>query len=148
MAIATSIKFGTQAILLGDGATSEQFTAPCGITSLAKRTNVEANETTVPDCSDPDALGQVVIDEIARSKRLSGSGTLSTEALQTWRDWDDAGGEKNVRWFTDLAAINGGGHYEGAGILMNFEETGEKGGRWQVSFEIAITGPFPFTDAS
>ncbi|WP_270374981.1 phage tail tube protein [Marinicauda sp. Alg238-R41] len=148
MAIATSIKFGKQAVLLGDGATSEVFTAPCGITSLTKSTNVEVSETQIPDCDDPDALSQVVIDEIARSKTLSGSGTLSTEALDTWRDWDDAGGEKNVRWFTDLSAGDGGGHYQGAGILTSFEETGERGGRWQVSFEIRISGPFPFTAAS
>ena len=148
MAIGTSVKYGKQAILLGDGGTPETFAAPCGITSFSKSTNVQTNETVVPDCADGDALGEVQVDEIARSKRLAGSGLLTTEEIQAWRAWDDAGGEKNVRWFTDLLAASGGGHYEGAGVLTTFEETGEKGGRWQVNFEIAITGPFPFTPAA
>ncbi|WP_022697927.1 phage tail tube protein [Euryhalocaulis caribicus] len=147
MAQATSIKFGTQAILLGDGSTSEEFAAPCGLTSLSKQTNVETNTTAIPDCDDPDLAVWLAVDEVSRQMTLSGSGLLAQEALDTWREWDNTGGFKNVRWLTDLAAANGGGHYEGEALLTQFEETGERGQRWQVNIGITFSGKPTWTDA-
>jgi hypothetical protein len=149
MAYETAVSFGTMALMLGDGATSEDFTAPCGITSLTKTTNVNVAETTIFDCDDIDLLGQIVLDEISRNHQISFGGLMNVEALPTWRAWDDAGGFKNIRWFRDLTSGNGGGYNEGAALLTAFEEQGQReDGKWQISGTVRISGAFPFTPAS
>ena len=49
MAYGTSFKFGTHYLQLGDGASSESFTTVCGVTEYTQNTNVQTNETLVPD---------------------------------------------------------------------------------------------------
>lgn len=141
MAQAVSIKFGLIALMLGDGATpTEVFAAPCGVTSLTITTNVETNTTNLPDCDDPDRASWLAIDEISRQKQVSGSGVLDRGAAEVWRAWDLAGGPKNVRVYTNLSAGAGGGHYAGPALLTAYEETGERGQRWQNSFTVTFDG--------
>ena len=147
MALATSIKFGTQAIRISDGASSPTFAAPCGLTQIGKSSSANTNETIIPYCDDPDKAERL-LDEISRSKTLNFSGILSVENLAVWQAWDDAGGPRDVQWFRDLTALNGGGYYQGSSILASFEETGDMGGRYQISGTIEISGAFPWTDAS
>lgn len=148
MAQAVSIKFGLIALMLGDGATpTEVFEAPCGVTSLTVTTNVETNTTNLPDCSDPDLASWLAIDEISRQKQVSGSGVLDQNAAKIWRAWDLAGGPKNVRVYTNLTAANGGGHLSGAAVLTAYEETGERGGRWNNSFTLVFDGKPTWTAA-
>jgi len=149
MATATSVGFGTQALLLGDGATSESFSAPCGITNLTKTTNVNIAETQVPDCADVDALMQIVLDEVSRNHQISFSGLLTTEALATWDAWDRAGGSKNIQWFRDLTSGNGGGTLAGAAYLTAFEEQGQReDGKWQISGTVRFSGAETWTPAA
>ena len=148
MAYGTTLKFGEQSLLLGDGASSETFAAPCGLTQISLTTNVETNTVTNPDCTDPDLPAQVITTEISRAKSASFSGLLVKESLPDWQDWDNAGGEKNVRWLVDLPAADGGGHYEGAALLTAFERTADQGNRWQVSGTITWVTTPAWTDAS
>ena len=64
MAAATPINFGDIAVLIGDGATPEVFTAPCGLTELTETTNVETNTTNIPDCDNVDIASWLAIDEV------------------------------------------------------------------------------------
>jgi len=146
MAQASTIKLGKSALLLGDGASPEAFTAPCGLEQLTMTVNIETTNT--PDCSDPDLPSWLVSDEVSKQMTISGEGVLDTTAMQTWRDWFMGGGEKNVRWFTDLAAGSGGGHYEAPAILTTYEEQGQRGQRWRVSIGVALNGKPIFTAAS
>lgn len=140
MAQATTVRFGKQAILIGNGATPEVFTAPCGLTSLTKTTNVETNTVNIPDCTDPDLSSWLGIDEISRQIQLVFGGVLNTESLLMWQTWDLAGGYKNVRWFRNLDTTDGGGYLSGSALLSAFEETGEQKQRYQISGTLIYDG--------
>lgn len=148
MAQATTIKFGQQALLLGNGATPEVFATPCGITSLTKTTNVETNTVNIPDCDDPDLASFLGIDEISRQIVLSFGGVLATESLLTWQTWDLAGGYKTVRWFRNLTAPNGGGYLEGSVLLTAFEEAAEAKQRYQITGTMTFDGKPTWTPAA
>lgn len=145
MAQATTIKFGSTTLLLGDGATAETFTAPCGLTSLTMTINTETNSVNVPDCDDPDLASWLESDEVSKQMQLSGTGVLAQEAVPTWDEWWLNGGEKNVRWFRSISSANGGGYYQAPAILSNYEESGERGSRYQVNITITVNGKPTFT---
>lgn len=148
MAAATTIRFGTQALLIEWTPDSGTFTAPCGITSLTKTTNVETNTVNIPDCDDPDLASWLGVDEISRQIVLSFGGVLAQDiisglgisALGAWQAWDLAGGYKNVRWYRNLQAANGGGYLWGPALLTAFEETGEAKQRFNMSGTVTFDG--------
>lgn len=148
MASAKTIKFGKGAILLGDAASPEVFSAPCGFENITLTVNIENEKTNVPDCSDPDLPSWLVSDEVSKQMVLSGEGVLDTDAFQTWRAWLLAGGEKNVRFMNDLSAANGGGYYEAPGVMNAYEEQGQRGNRWRLSVGLDLNGKPEWTDAS
>lgn len=146
MALAKTLRFGQQAILIGDGATpTENFDAPCGFTSLNLTVNIETNSSNVPDCDDPDLPSWLVSDEVSKQMVVGGSGVVDTDAMQVWRDWLLDGGEKNIRWSTDGTGANGGGYFQAPGILSTYEETGERGQRWNTNIAITLNGKPAFT---
>lgn len=148
MAQVKSLKFAEQVLMLGDGATpTELFAAPCGFESLTLTVNIETNTTNLPDCDDPDLPAWLVSDEVSKQMVIAGNGTLDTDSMQIWRDWLLAGGEKNVRWVTAGTAANGGGYYSAPAILTTFEESGERGQRWQSSIAVTLNGKPVFTPA-
>lgn len=148
MAQAKTLKFANQVLMLGDGATPEEFAAPCGFTTLSLTVNIETNTTNIPDCEDPDLPAWLASDEVSKQMVVGGSGVLDTDAIQMWRDWLMEGGEKNVRWVTSGTAANGGGYYEAPGILTQYEETGERGQRWQLATQITLNGKPEWTAAA
>lgn len=137
---AISLRFGVQALLIGDGATDEEFVAPCGLTSINRTSNITTNTTEQPDCDDPDAPVWLLIDEQSKQWVVSGSGLLARQANDMWKTWDFAGGPKNVRWMTNLLAAQGGGYFEGPALLTTYEEQGSRGTRWQVNVGITFDG--------
>lgn len=149
MAQAKTIRFAGQLLMLGDGATpTEVFAAPCGLTSLNLTVNIETNSTNVPDCADPDLPAWLESDEVSKQMVVGGSGVIDTDAMQIWREWLLTGGEKNVRWFTTGTAANGGGYWQAPGILSTYEETGERGQRWNVNIGVTLNGKPTWTDAT
>jgi hypothetical protein len=148
MAQARTIRFGEGAILLGDGAGPEVFSAICGFTELTQTMQINTEDTEVPDCDDPDAMTWVETEVRSQQMQLSGQGVLDKAALVKWNLWAagaDAGKAKNVRWLWDLVAADGGGYYQGPGILSSFEVTGQRGQKYNVSVTIAISGKPAFT---
>lgn len=148
MAQAKTLKFAEQTMLLGGGETpTELFTAPCGFLSLGMTVNIELNTTNVPDCTDPDLPAWLQSDEVSKQMALTGDGVLDTDAVQVWRDWLMEGGEKNVRWKTNGTALNGGGYFQAPALLSRYEETGERGQRWNVGVGLTLNGKPTFTPA-
>ena len=88
MAAATTYSFSKFLIKLGDGASPEVFTDPCGLTTRGFTRAANMNDTNIPDCADPDApswLGREVVSyhgEIA-GQRCGGAGKFS----DVWEDW-------------------------------------------------------------
>lgn len=140
MAQATTVKFGQQAILISNMAVPPVFTAPCGLTTLNRTTNVNTTTTDIPDCDDPDLANWLGIDEVSRQMVLTGSGVLSQEALPMWDSWDRSGGYRDVRWFRNLLAVNGGGYYTGSALLTRFDETGNAKARYQINISLTFDG--------
>lgn len=140
MAQATTFKFGDQAILIGDGASPEVFSAPCGFTQLTRTLNVNTNDVNIPDCNDPDLASWLATDEESRQMITAGQGVLAAEALTVWDEWFLQGGEKNLRWTRTSATPALNGYFQGPGVLTAYEETGQRGQRWQVSVTIAWNG--------
>lgn len=142
MAQAQTITFGKAMIMLGDGASSEAFAAPCGFSDLTMTINFETNTVNVPDCSDPDLAAWLTTDVASQQMTLQGSGVLDKAAMQTWQAWWYTAGavEKNVRWFRDLSSADGGGYFQAPAVLTAYEETGSRGQRWQNSVSIALNG--------
>lgn len=148
MAQATSIRFGSIKVLIGDGEASEEFFAPCGLTTLTDTTNVETNTTNIPDCDDPDMASWLAIDEVSRQKVISGSGLLSVEAFKVWMTWDLDGRYRNIQVLYDLSAANGGGTLEGPALLTTLEKTAEAKARWQVNMGLTFDGKPVWTAAT
>lgn len=145
MAQAKTIRFGDQVLVIGNGATPEVFTAPCGLTTLNLTVNIETNDTNVPDCADPNLPSWLISDEVSKQMVVGGDGVLDTDAMQVYREWLLAGGSKNIRWLTTGTGANGGGYWSAPGLLATYEETGERGSRWNVSISIKLQGAPTFT---
>lgn len=138
MALPTTIR-GTQVYLkVGDGASPEVFAQPCLINSergIAFRSST--NDVVVPDCSNPDdpAWRQLVKD--ALSVGLTGAGVLDNVLLtiQAYTTWWKGDTGKNVQiWLGTV------GYWEGSFKLTEFEITGERGNKAQVSITLESDG--------
>lgn len=84
MAKPKTFRPGRFLIMLGDGATPEQFRAPCGFSSKSFTWNRGLSEVNIPDCVDPDQPDWTGRDVQSMSCSLSGEGLLTVEALPTW----------------------------------------------------------------
>ena len=140
MAQAQTIRFGEQALLIGDGADPEVFSAPCGITSLTKSTSTNTSDIDIPDCDDPDLVIWLGIDEVSKRMTLTFSGTIAQQSLALWQEWELDGGLRNVRWLRNLTNLALRGYLEGPALLTEFEETSEARGRYTFTGTIIFDG--------
>lgn len=148
MAQAKTIKFAQVMVLLQEQDTAGAYVAPCGVEQLTMTVNIESNTTNVPDCNDPDLASWLETDIVSQQMTIEGEGVLDIDAMKEWQDWwhgSMAGVERNVRFFRDLTAPNGGGYFSGPAVLTAYAETGQRGQRWRNSFTITFNGKPGFT---
>lgn len=151
MAQAKTIKFANVMVLLQETDTAGAFVAPCGVEQLTMTVNIESNTTNVPDCDDPDLASWLETDIVSQQMTIEGEGVLDTDAMQVWQDWylgALSGLERQVRFFRDLTAPNGGGYFQGPAVLTAYSETGQRGQRWRNSFTITFNGKPSFVAAT
>lgn len=130
----TTFKFGQMLIEVGDGASPEVFTAPCGLRTKSFNLQVETQEDNVPDCDDPDAPAWKEREVTGLSRDITGEGVLADEFLTTWDDWATSGNPRNVR-------ITVGDYvWTGAYFLTGFEITGQIGNKVNVSVTMQSDG--------
>lgn len=144
----TTLAFGDFLILLGNGANPEVFTAPCGLTSKGFNQSASTQESTVPDCDNPDAPAYTERDIDALSAEISGSGVLAMESAAIWQVWYDSGLPKNVQIKLDQTLANHGGYWSGAFVLTGFNITGERGAKVKVDLTMQSDGAFTWNPAS
>ena len=139
MTKATTTTFGSFLVKLGDGASPEVFSAPCGLTTKGFNQTANVQETAVPDCTDPDAPAYIerAVDTI--SSEISGSGVMATEAFTTWQAWFDSAVSKNCRVYPKGTA---GGWYDGAFILTAFNMTVQRGQKVNVDVTMQCDGQY------
>lgn len=146
MAQATTVRFGEQYLLVGDGQETETFASPCGITSLTRQVQTNTNDVDIPDCDDPDAFTWLGIDVVSKRMTLTFGGTLATEAIEVWDDWSMETELKNVRWYRNVTSP-APGYFEGPAVLTDYQENSESRGRYQVSGTIIFDGKPTWTAA-
>ena len=148
MAQPTVATFGKFLLLLGDGASPEVFSAPCGFTDRSLELKADTNSTQVPDCDNPDAPAWETKDISTLSVTVTGQGVLALEALPKWRDWYFSATPKNVRVQLALPAGKGPGYYQGAAILTSLKHDSAVGEKIKLSVNIENTGAWSWVAAA
>lgn len=146
MAQPTTIKDGSFILELGDGATPEVFSAPCGFTQKSLTLSSSLSEVLIPDCNNPDAPIYVARDVQSKSLEVSGEGVLAAESLVTWINWYKSAASKNIRLRQVFPAPTGTITFSCAALAENIEFSGSRGnGRVTINVSIASDGEITFT---
>ncbi|MFG1341884.1 phage tail tube protein [Xanthobacter autotrophicus] len=136
MAKPTTFRGTSLLIKLGDGGSPEAFDFPCGLTTNGLNRSAETNDTTVPDCDDPDAPAWTEREVLTLAWEASGSGVLAAESVAIWDAWHASGLPKNVQ--IDVGVAGTGRRYTGRGLLTSYNTTAERGQK--VIVEVTISG--------
>lgn len=143
MALPQTAKFGSFRILLGDGASPEVFSAPCGFTQKSFSRSKELSDIVVPDCDDPDAPAWVGREVRSLSSSISGSGVLAKAALPVWDvafdKTDSINCKVEMRWGTGVGAGNLL-TYTQRFHLSSFEISADLGDKVQISVQMESDG--------
>lgn len=144
MAQPTTARFGAMVISIGDGASPETFTAPCGFTSKSLTLSKNLQEINLPDCDDPDAAAWVGRDVQSMTATVSGEGVLAEESLVTWKEFFESTASKNVR----IKITTSGGYiqYDGAMHLESLAHSAEQGGRVTLNVTLQSDGEMTITE--
>jgi hypothetical protein len=137
MAKPTTHSFGEFLIEIESDDSPGVYLAPCGLTTKGFNQTASTQETTVPDCDNPDAPAYVerAVDTI--STEISGSGVLAEEAFDIWQAWFDSARAKSVRIYP-MGASNG--FYGGQFILSAFNMQVQRGQKVPVDVTMVSDG--------
>lgn len=113
----TTKSFSDFKIYLGDGASPEQFSQPCGFVSKSLTLTAADSETIIPDCDNPEDPAWTEAGITAKSARVNGNGVMAAESHGTWVAFWDDGVAKNIR------VENGLGYWEGPALCLELGET-------------------------
>lgn len=150
MALPTTFRFGAGYIQLGDGGGTEVFTKLCGFTQIEFSADKDLNDTTVPDCDDPDAPAWKQRDVVALSSSFKCTGVLAKEALPLVESAFLSSTSRNMR-----IRIVGGG--TGAGtpdrliagkFHVKHSLKGQRGDKWELDFSGESDGEVTFTNVA
>jgi len=147
MTLARTISFSKVRLLLGDGSSPEQYSAPCGLNSRALNRTKNLNEVNIPDCDDEDAPAWVGREVQTLSWGVTGDGVIAEQSIEMWEDFFNGSTSKSVRVEIELptqAMLA----YEGKAHLSNFTMGANRGEKATVTIELAGDGalvPVPIT---
>lgn len=150
MAVPTTLRFGAGAFYLGDAATPEVFTKICGFTSVELTIDKSTNDTTVPDCDDPDAAAWTEKDVDALSWSMSFSGVCAVGGLDLLDGVTMQSASRNVR--LDFAGAGTGAgttvrRYAGKGHVKH-AITGSRGEKYQIKVDVDGDGALTKTSVA
>jgi len=97
MAQATTYPYSKFLVKIGNGATPEVFSDPCGLTSKGLTRTANMNDTNVPDCSNPDLPSWLGRDVVSYQGSIAGAGVVAKESYDLWEDWWNDGVTRNVK---------------------------------------------------
>lgn len=142
---------GTKLLLkIGNGAGPEVFTAMCSINAARGiQFSASTNEQNVPDCADPDLMAWASREKVALSASINGAGMVNTPDLTDLFDWFSSADTKNCQLhLADVVLADGGGYWAGALHLTDFQVTGDRGAKAEVSITLQSDGAITWTDAA
>lgn len=131
-------------ILVGNGASPEVFSQPCGLTTRGVTFNASTNSTLIPDCADPEAPAWEAKDVNALSAQVTGSGVMAVESFATWNDWFQSAAAKNCKITMDDPSL---GYWLGQFVLTSMKVGGQRGQKITLDLTLDNTGAVPWTDA-
>lgn len=138
MAPPVTARFGKFRVLLGDGSSPENFTAPCGFTSKSLTLTKDLTDVNLPDCDDPDAVAWVGRDAASLSAAISGEGVLASQSVETWLDaWENVNSvpvKVEVEFPAKTITWTGRMH------IATFTASAEQGGRVTANIEMQSDG--------
>lgn len=135
-------------VYLGDGATPEVFSHPCGANGATVTLTTSTGETEVLDCDDPtDGNATIVRWVTTQDTSISVPGVVAKSSFEAWREWADGQTIKNIRVMFDESAASGGGYWTIPAILTTFEMGREGKGVINFTASIVAAGARVWTDA-
>lgn len=138
MASPTTAKFGKFRVKLGDGASPEVFTAPCGFTSKSLALSKNLTDINLPDCDDPDAPAWVGRDVQSLTASITGEGVMAAESVETWMAAFESTDSVSVKVEIELPLTTY--TYTGAMHLSSLTFGAEQGGRVTANVEMQSDG--------
>lgn len=145
MTQATTTRGGKVRVLL-ETSTPGTYAARCGFTSKSLTFTKGLEETTVPDCDDPDKIDWVGRDAVSLSLGVSGEGVLAAESVEAWLDaWESTesvGAKIEVEFPAKTITYTGRLHVE------TFSAEAPNGRRVTSSVSMQSDGEFVRTSAS
>lgn len=140
MAKPTVLSFGAGKFWIGDGGSPELFLAPCGFTQGELAVDKSLNDTTIPDCDDPDAPAWSGNDVQSVSWTMQFQGILAKESLPIYEN--ATFNMKSVRVRQEFKGLGSGAgtpdkRYEGLGhVTMTItSQLGQK-----IQIQVNVTG--------
>lgn len=141
MAQATTLSFSKVRIKLGNGASPEVFTAPCGLNTRGLNRTKNANEIDIPDCDDEDAPAWVGREIRSLDWTISGEGVIAAESFQMWEDFFEGQDSKSVMIeFEFPDSPPGLIQYTGKAHLTSYNMTANRGEKGAVTVELSGDG--------
>jgi hypothetical protein len=126
------------------------FTKLCGFNSIEISIEKELNDTTVPDCDNPDAPAWVARDVVSQSGSFSCSGVMAKDALPLIEAATLSGLSTATRITIGGMGATGplpNRRYAGAFHIQHAIQ-GERGNRWEISVEGESDGAITITSVA
>ncbi len=135
-------------IMLGDGATDEEFAAFCGINAKTINFQSNTNEDFIYNCDSLDTPPWRNLTKSGRFLSVSGNGLLDSTALE--RYWAAYGDDDavNAQVSIGVPALDGGGYWECAMMLTQLNITGNNGEKTTVEISLESSGPVTWVAAT
>lgn len=137
-------------VQIGNGAEPEVFTADCLInTDRGIQFSSDTTEDVIPYCDAPDTPAWKQVTKDGLSATITGSGKLNTPSVSDWNDWFIGDDSKNCRVLLNgVSLANGGGYWAGAFKLTQWEVTGTRKQKAEVSVTLVSDGPVVWAPAA
>lgn len=130
-------------ILVGDDASPESFSEPCGLTTKSFTLNATTNSTLLPDCADPEAPAWEAKDVNSLSAEVSGSGVMAVESFMTWWNWFNSADLRTCKIELNDSAL---GYWLGEFIITKLAYGGERGKKVTLDITLVNSGALTFVE--
>ncbi len=134
----TTLKGGALRVLLGNGASPQVYSAPCGFLRRALSYSKTLEDARAIGCSDADILGWVGRDATGLALSISGEGVLAAESVERWLEAVEDDDETPIKIELSLGADTI--TWTGFAEISAFEVTAEDGRRVLASVTLESDG--------
>lgn len=128
-------------ILLGDGATVEEFASFCGINAKTINFQTNTNEEFIYDCDNLESPPWRTLTKSGRFLSISGAGLLDSVALERYRSAFNDDDATNAKIVIGVLSDDGGGYWEARLMTTGLEIVGNNGDVATVQISLESSGP-------